>query len=125
MTTANAVYDRVILGGRVVDPATELDAVHNVGLLDGRIAVITTEAIRGRETIDAHGLVVVPGFIDLHDHGTTPETYRLRSLDGVTTTLELELGTSDVDAWYRERGAGERINYVASALWPHQSQMTV
>lgn len=43
-----------------------------------------------------------------------PDTYRLQSLDGVTTTLELELGTSDVPAWYRERSAGERINYGVS-----------
>jgi len=97
-----------------VDPASNLDAVRNIGLLDGRIAVIATEAIRGRDTIDARGLVVAPGFIDLHDHGQTPETYRLRSLDGVTTSLELELGTSDVDAWYHERSAGERINYGVS-----------
>ena len=113
-STANTVYDRVILGGNVVDPASNLDAVRNIGLLDGRIAVIATEAIRGRDTIDARGLVVAPGFIDLHDHGQTPETYRLRSLDGVTTSLELELGTSDVDAWYGERSAGERINYGVS-----------
>ena len=110
----DAVYDRVILGGRVMDPASKLDAVRNIGLLDGRIAVITTQAVRGRDTVDARGLVVAPGFIDLHDHGQTPETYRLRSLDGVTTSLELELGTSDVAAWYRERSAGERINYGVS-----------
>jgi len=110
----DAVYDRVILGGRVIDPASNLDAVRNIGILDGRIAIVTTESVRGRDTVDAHGLVVTPGFIDLHDHGQTPETYRFRSLDGVTTTLELELGTSDVDAWYRERSAGERINYGVS-----------
>jgi hypothetical protein len=108
------VYDRVILGGRVIDPATQLDAVRNIGLSGGRIAVITTEAIRGRDTIDARGLVVAPGFIDLHAHGQTAETYRFYALDGVTTGLELELGTSDVAAWYRERSAGELINYGVS-----------
>src|SRR2546423_14115851 len=108
------VYDRVILGGRVTDPATRLDAVRNIGLTGGRIAVITTHAIRGRDTIDARGLVVAPGFIDLHAHGQTAETYRFYSLDGVTTALELELGTSDVAAWYRERRGGERINYGVS-----------
>jgi len=108
------VYDRVILGGHVMDPASKLDAVRNIGLLGGRIAVITTHAIRGRDTVDARGLVVAPGFIDLHAHGQTPETYRFYSLDGVTTALELELGTSDVAAWYRERSAGERINYGVS-----------
>jgi N-acyl-D-aspartate/D-glutamate deacylase len=113
-STANAVYDRVILGGRVMDPASKLDAVRNIGLRDGRIAVITTQAIHGRDTVDARGLVVAPGFIDLHAHAQTPEAYRFYSLDGVTTSLELELGTSDVDAWCRERRAGERINYGVS-----------
>ena len=112
--TANSVYDLVILGGRVIDPESSLDAVRNIGVTDGRIAIITTEAIRGRESLDARGLVVAPGFIDLHDHGQTPETYRLRSLDGVTTTFELEVGASDVDAWYRKRSAGELINYGVS-----------
>jgi N-acyl-D-aspartate/D-glutamate deacylase len=119
---ANVVYDRVILGGHVMDPASNLDGVRNIGLSGGRIAVITTTAIQGRDTINARGLVVAPGFIDLHAHGQTPETYRFQSLDGVTTSLELELGTSDVAAWYRQRtsggggggGGGERINYGVS-----------
>ena len=108
------VYDRVILGGHVMDPASNLDAVRNIGLSGGRIAVITTDAISGRDTVDARGLVVAPGFIDLHAHGQTPETYRFYALDGVTTALELELGTADVAAWYREREGGERINYGVS-----------
>jgi len=108
------VYDRVILGGRVMDPASGLDAVRNIGLSAGRIAIVTTNAISGRDTIDARGLVVTPGFIDLHAHGQTPETYRFYALDGVTTALELELGTSDVAAWYRERNAGELVNYGVS-----------
>jgi N-acyl-D-aspartate/D-glutamate deacylase len=112
--TTNTIFDRVITGGRVMDPASGLDAVRNIGLQGGRIAAITTEALLGRDTIDARGLVVAPGFIDLHAHGQTPETYRFESLDGVTTSLELELGTADVSAWYRERSAGERINYGVS-----------
>src|SRR5467141_1533442 len=111
---ASAVYDRVILGGHVMDPASTLDGPRNIGLTGGRIAVVTTRAIRGRDTIDARGLVVAPGFIDLHAHGQTAETYRFYALDGVTTALELELGTSDVAAWYGERRAGERINYGVS-----------
>ena len=114
MNRPDTVYDRVILDGRVMDPESNLDSVSNIGLLAGQIGAITTQALHGRDVLDARGLVVAPGFIDLHDHGQTPETYRLRSLDGVTTSLELELGTSDVAAWYRERSAGERINYGVS-----------
>src|SRR5438034_295600 len=87
------VYDRVILGGHVMDPASNLDAVRNVGLSGGRIAVITTLAIQGRDTIDARGLVVAPGFIDIHAHGQTPEPYRFHALDGVTTALALAAET--------------------------------
>src|SRR5437879_816034 len=47
---ANAVYDRVILSGHVMDPASTLDAVSNIGLTGGRIAIITTHALRGRDT---------------------------------------------------------------------------
>src|SRR5437879_1979750 len=70
------IYDRVILGGHVMDPASQLDAVRNIGITGGRIAVITTNAIRGRDTVDARGLVVAPGFIDLHAHGPTPAATR-------------------------------------------------
>ena len=108
------VYDRVILGGRLVDPASGVDAIRNIGLEGGKIAVITSDVIVGRDTIDARGLVVAPGFIDLHSHAQTPETYAMQALDGVTTALELELGTADVPAWYRDRAAGERINYGVS-----------
>src|SRR5882762_7871741 len=111
---ASAVYDRVILGGHVMDPASALDGPRNIGLTGGRIAIITRHAIQGRDTIDARDLVVAPGFIDLHAHGQTAETYRYYALDGVTTALELELGTADVAAWYREREGGERINYGVS-----------
>jgi len=108
------VYDCVIAGGHAIDPESRLDAVRNIGLRGGKIAAIATAPLRGRATIDARGLIVAPGFIDVHSHGTTAETYRLQSLDGVTTTLELELGTSDVAAWYRQRSEGERINYGVS-----------
>jgi hypothetical protein len=109
------VYDRVILNGHVVDPSSNLDEVRNVGISGGRIAILTPAAIRGRDTIDAKGLVVAPGFIDLHSHAQTPEGYRVQALDGVTTSLELELGTADVDKWYADRRPAQFINYGVSA----------
>ena len=57
-----ADLDLVILGGRVMDPETNFDAVANVGIKDGQIAVITPDAITGAESIDASGHVVAPGW---------------------------------------------------------------
>ena len=107
-------FDRVILGGTIMDPASGLNAVRNIGLRGGRIATITATPLRGRDTIAARGLVVAPGFIDIHAHGQTAETYRFQSLDGVTSSFELELGTAEVAEWYRARAAGQRINYGVS-----------
>ena len=109
-----SVYDLVISGGRIIDPASNLDAARDVGISGGRIAQLSASRLRGRTTIDARGLVVAPGFIDVHAHGQTAETYRFQSLDGVTTSLELELGTAGVRDWYEERKAGQRINYGVS-----------
>ena len=89
-------YDLVLTGGRVMDPETNLDAIRNIGITGNRIAAISTSPLLGREVIDAKGLVVAPGFIDLHSHGQTPENYRLKAYDGVTTALELEVGATPI-----------------------------
>src|SRR6266700_3289962 len=69
-------YDLVLAGGRVLDPQSGLDAPRNVGVTSGRIAAVTTEPLAARETLDVRGLVVAPGFIDLHAHGQDSESYR-------------------------------------------------
>ncbi len=107
-------YDVVIENGRVLDPASGFDAIRNVGVRDGRIAAISEEPLTGDRVIDATGLVVAPGFIDLHQHGQNAESYRLKAQDGVTTALELEVGAGDVPTWYRERDGGQIINYGVS-----------
>src|SRR5207249_26636 len=86
-------YDFVLMGGRVLDPETGLDAKRNVGIRDGRIAAVTVEPLAARETLVVAGLVVAPGFIDLHAHGQDSESYRYYAPDRVTTALELEIGT--------------------------------
>src|SRR5438034_2451367 len=96
-------YDVAITNGRVMDPESGLDAVRNVGISGGKIRAISSAALQGRQTIDAKGLVVAPGFIDLHQHGQDDENYRAKARDGVTTALELEVGVADVDRWYGER----------------------
>jgi dihydroorotase len=64
-------YDIVLTGGRVIDPETKLDAIRNVGISNNRIAAISSGPLKGKEMIDVSGLVVSPGFIDLHVHGRT------------------------------------------------------
>ncbi len=109
------IYDRVILGGRVMDPASRLDAVRNVGILNGRIAAITAAPIRGRDTIDARGLVVAPGFVDLHAHGHDDESYRYYAMNGVTTALELEIGVGPVAQFYADRTGKARVHFGGAA----------
>jgi len=107
-------YDIVIANGRVMDPESSLDAVRNVGISGRTIRAISNDRLEGRVTIDAAGLVVAPGFIDLHEHGQAPDNYRYQAFDGVTTSLELELGTADVDSWYAERDGKSLVNYGVS-----------
>src|SRR6478609_4749480 len=92
-------YDLVIQGGRVIDPETGLDAVRNVGISQGRIKKISAEPLEGKRVIAARGLVVAPGFIDLHQHWLELESQRVKALDGVTTALEMEIGKPDVAAF--------------------------
>ncbi len=107
-------YDVVILDGRVMDPASNFDAVRNIGIRDGKIAILATERISGRQTINAGGLVVAPGFIDLHSHGQTPENYAFKARDGVTTALEMEVGVWPVLPWYEAREGKSLVNYGAT-----------
>ncbi len=106
-------FDLAIVNGRVLDPESGLDSLRNLGISGGRIAAVTANPLTARTTIDATGLVVAPGFIDLHAHWQTPETHRYQARDGVTTAFELELGTGDIDGWYAAR-TGSLINYGVS-----------
>jgi len=108
-------YDLVILNGRVIDPESRSDSIRNLGISNGTIKAISTNKLTGRTVIDAKGLVVSPGFIDLHQHGQDQENYRFKAMDGVTSALELEVGTGDVDAWYAQRDQKSLINYGVSA----------
>ncbi|MEZ5403319.1 MAG: amidohydrolase family protein [Bryobacteraceae bacterium] len=111
-------YELVIRGGRVIDPASQIDSVANIGIRGGKIASVTTGPLDGRKYIDATGKVVAPGFIDLHAHGQDEENQRYQVQDGVTTALELEIGTLDVDAWYRAREGKRLIHSGVSAGHP-------
>ena len=97
-----------------MDPESGLDAARNIAISNGKILAVVEEDLRGAITLDANGLVLAPGFIDMHSHGQDPENYAIQVRDGVTTALELEIGTSDIDQWYEERESATIVNYGAS-----------
>lgn len=77
---ADDLYDLLIKGGRLVDPGNNIDAVRDVAVKDGRIALVSGNipAARAVKTVDASGLYVTPGLIDMHVHvfpGLTPNSY--------------------------------------------------
>ena len=113
-------YDIVLTGGRVIDPETKLDTIKNVGIINNRIAQISSEPLKGKEIINVSGLVVCPGFIDLHVHGRGIKEQEYKLHDGVTTMLELEWGIEFLDKWYESRQSKSLINYGASVCWPFE-----
>lgn len=107
-------FDVVLANGRVMDPESNLDAVRYIGIREGKIAAISTQPLSGRTVVDIKGLVVGPGFIDLHAHGQDDENNRYQARDGVTTALEMEVGASPVAAWYAAREGKSLINFGAT-----------
>ena len=104
LAQAATPFDLVIQNGRVIDPESQLDAVRSVGIRDGRVVVISEKTLDAAQVIDATGLVVSPGFINLHSHSAAEAGYRLELLDGVTTVLELEAGTFPIARFGQQLG---------------------
>ncbi len=104
----------VVRGGRVMDPETGLDAVRNVGIRGQTVVAISENELRGETVIDAEGLVVAPGFIDLHAHGQSNRSNEFQAMDGVTTALELESGVPSLARFLGGRTGDAILNYGAS-----------
>ena len=111
MPAVAADYNVVINNGRVMDPETNFDGVRNVGIKDGKIVIITTEAISGKETIDASGHVVAPGFIEGHQHATDQFSRKVNLRDGLTTQMDFEAGAGDIAKWYADAEGKTQSNY--------------
>ena len=109
----------LVRGGRVLDPATGHDAVADVLVRDGRVSAIGAGLVADDATVvDVTGLVVGPGFVDLHSHVHSIAGQRLQAMDGVTTTLDLESGLMPLERAYREAGEqGRPLHYGFSASW--------
>jgi N-acyl-D-aspartate/D-glutamate deacylase len=108
-------YDIVLSAGRVMDPESGLDAIRNVGIKGDRIMRVSEEPLQGNRVIDVHGLILAPGFIDLHQHAQDPASGRLKAFDGVTTALEMEIGAPDVAAFLQRKKGRSFINYGTTA----------
>jgi dihydroorotase len=111
---APETYDVVLANGRVMDPASGLDAIRHIGITAGKIAAISGEPLEGDTVIDVANHVVAPGFIDLHAHGQTTGDMELQAQDGVTTALELEIGVFPVASWYQSMDGKAPVNYGAT-----------
>ena len=118
MSSSSELFDIVIREGRVLDPETGQDRIADIGISQDRITTIGQNLPAGVREIDAAGLIVAPGFIDLHAHGQSIPADRMQAFDGVTTALELELGALPVGAWYEAQSkSGRVLNYCTAAAW--------
>jgi dihydroorotase len=83
-------FDLLIRGGRVIDPASNVDGVRDVAIAGGRIASVGRDLAAGSaEIIDARGKLVVPGLIDIHTHaGRSADGPGLLLKDGVTGWID-------------------------------------
>ena len=112
--TDNQEYDIVFQGGQVYDPETGFSETRNVGVTGDRIAKISKEKLKGKFIMDIAGLVLSPGFIDLHVHGTTLQENQYQIHDGVTTALDLEFGAASIEEFIAKRTGTSLINFGAS-----------
>ncbi|MBA8930744.1 imidazolonepropionase-like amidohydrolase [Kutzneria viridogrisea] len=110
----------LLRGGRVVDPGTGFDGVADVLVSEGVITAVGAGLAQppGCTVLDVTGLVVGPGFIDLHSHVHSIAGQRLQAMDGVTTALDLEAGLMPIERAYAEAAAqGRPLHYGFSASW--------
>jgi dihydroorotase len=81
-------YDIIIKGGHVIDPKNNIDAVMDVAIKDGKVVQVgaNINGAGSKQIVDAKGLYVVPGIIDMHAHvffGTEPDHYLSNGLVAV------------------------------------------
>lgn len=110
----------LIRGGRVIDPGSGLDAAADVLVRDGTVAAVGPDLAvpDGTAVLDVAGLIVGPGFVDLHSHVHSIAGQRLQALDGVTTALDLEAGLMPIGRAYAEAArAGRPLHFGFAASW--------
>ena len=82
-------YSIVIKGGRLIDPKNNIDALMDVAITDGKVVQVakTIDAKGAKQVVDAKGMMVTPGLIDIHGHvfhGTEPDHYLSNGLVAIS-----------------------------------------
>ena len=82
-------YTLLIKGGRLIDPKNNIDALMDVAIIDGKVAQVakTIDPKQAKQVVDAQGMYVTPGLIDMHGHvfsGTEPDHYLSNGLVAVS-----------------------------------------
>lgn len=109
----------VLTGGRVIDPGSGYDEAADVWIVGDHIAAVAP-GLRpeGACVLPVDGMIVGPGFVDIHSHVHSIAGQRLQALDGVTTTLDLESGLFPLDKAYADAAAaGRPLHYGFAASW--------
>ena len=120
-------YDLVVAGGRVIDPETGFDAVAHVGIDGDAVVTVSTGPLRGRTVLNAAGLVVAPGFIDILSYPVNGYGEWNKIADGVTTNLCMHGIDHPMDR-FLQRSAGHRppVNYGgATDQYSHRAETGV
>ncbi len=118
-------YDVVIKGGTIYNPSTDHELEnYNIGINESKIERITQEELIGITEINADGLVISPGFIDLVSYDPNHVGIEFKVFDGVTSNLAMHGGTEDAKSWYENwDNSGVITNFGASSFitrlrWP-------
>lgn len=107
-------YDLVIRGGTVVTASDTIRA--DVGIRDGRIVTVAESLARGTQTIDADGLLVMPGGIDSHVHLAQPSGEGIVMADGFASGTRSAIAggnTTVIPFALQSRGEGLRASVAA------------
>ena len=108
---ASALFDVVLAGGRVMDPASGFDQVANVGIIGDAIAYIGLESLAGSRVIDVSGQTVSPGFIDILSYRPNSFGVWFKVADGVTTNLGMHGINNYANAFFNRFTDSVPVNF--------------
>ena len=113
MSGGSNMFDLAILGGTVIEPVDKKLITANVYIKDGKIAEVTRMTYGAKKIINAHGMYVSPGFIDMHTH-TENNSFisEMLTRQGVTTVINgnCGFGQRDLANFFDKVDKGSMLN---------------